>query len=57
MPDPFGPDEADFFALVQLERRVDEQHLLAVLLVDFENEIMISRSDCGDSASSSTPGC
>ena len=29
------PDEADLLAFVQLERGVDEQHLLAVLLADF----------------------
>ena len=29
------PDEADLLAFVQLERRVDEQHLFAVLLADF----------------------
>jgi hypothetical protein len=34
LPEPFGPDQADLLAGVQLEGGVDEDKLLAVLLVD-----------------------
>ena len=34
LPEPFGPDEADLVARVQLERGVDEEDLAAVLLAD-----------------------
>ena len=34
LPAPFGPDEADLLAGVELERGVDEQDLPAVLLAD-----------------------
>ena len=34
LPEPFGPDQPDLLAGVQLKGGVDEDELLAVLLID-----------------------
>jgi len=34
LPEPFGPTSPNFLDRIELEGRVDEQHLLPVLLAD-----------------------
>src|SRR6266404_8319405 len=50
---PIGTDQSDFFAGIQLKRSVDEEQLLAILLIDVRERDHFERSNSRHAASSS----